>query len=541
MVRLQRRFWKTTPLLLMAALAAASNGWSQHFYPDDPITHTPEVEPPGQAGTQEINALYDFAVNSIHYKTPEPSESLATNTLGEVPDSSWFTNRRGGTKMTLEQLQRGPREHGGPMPPYTVVAAKTEGVTPGFRIRDGRGLAYFVKVDPDANPEMATSADVIGALLLYAAGYNVPENYILQGRREEFQLAGNATVTGLSGKKRRMTPGELNKVLDAVPVRQDGKIRVMASLLLPGKVIGPFRYSDVRTDDPNDLIAHQRRRDLRGLAVLCAWINHTDAKGENSMDVLPGKGADARVKHYLLDFGDSFGSDSDIKKDPRHGQEYLLPASRTQLNRTYTFGLKPADWERVHYPHELPAVGNFTALAFDPKSWKPNYPNPAFSAMTPQDAYWAAKTVMSFSNEEIRAIVQEGKFSSPEAAQYIAAVLEQRRDAIGRAWLEQVLPLEDFQVEDGRLTFTDLRARYKLSKPETYRYSWFQWDNEANKSLPVNADASAQLPASLGALADGAYIGCKLLPETQDARSVTVYFRNNKNTWKLVGITRAAR
>jgi len=30
----------------------------------------------------------------------------------------------------------GARVHGGPQPPFTVVAAKTEGVTPGFRIKD---------------------------------------------------------------------------------------------------------------------------------------------------------------------------------------------------------------------------------------------------------------------------------------------------------------------------------------------------------------------------------------------------------------------
>jgi len=35
--------------------------------------------------------------------------------------------------------------------------------------------------------------------------------------------------------------------------------------------------------------------------------------------------------HHLLDFGDSFGSDSDIAKDPRYGQEFW-PTSREQAN-----------------------------------------------------------------------------------------------------------------------------------------------------------------------------------------------------------------
>jgi hypothetical protein len=54
-------------------------------------------------------------------------------------------------------------------------------------------------------------------------------------------------------------------------------------------------------------------------------------------------------------------------------------------------GLFPASWEKAKYPHDLPAAGNFTAAGFDPLTWKPNYLNPAFLEMTPQDAYWGAK------------------------------------------------------------------------------------------------------------------------------------------------------
>jgi hypothetical protein len=162
----------------------------------------------------------------------------------------------------------------------------------------------------------------------------------------------------------------------------------MASLSISGRSIGPFRYESTRNDDPNDLIPHDRRRDLRGLAVLFAWLNHTDAKGDNSLDSVVGKGPDARISHHLLDFGDSFGSDSDIAKDPRHGQEFWLPTSREQTHRALTLGFVPTAWETAKYPHHLPAAGNFTATGFDPLTWKPNYPNSAFLEMTPQDAYW---------------------------------------------------------------------------------------------------------------------------------------------------------
>jgi len=78
------------------------------------------------------------------------------------------------------------------------------------------------------------------------------------------------------------------------------------------------------------LIPHDRRRDLRGLEVLFAWLNHTDAKGDNSLDSVDGKGADARIVHHLLDFGDSFGSDSDIAKDPRMGRSSGCPRAENK-------------------------------------------------------------------------------------------------------------------------------------------------------------------------------------------------------------------
>ena len=537
MVRLQQCIRKTLSFVLVGVACQAPAGIAQQYRPDDPIPKVPEVESAQKAGVQNIIALYDFMYHSAKYKTRPATPSLGVNTLGEVPDSSWFTNR---PALTVEELKKGARVHGGPQPPFTVVAAKTEGVTPGFRIKDGRGFTYFVKVDPATNPEMATSADVMGALFLYAAGYNVPENYILLAHREDFRLSEKATITALSGKKHPMSRSQLEKILDAVPVESDGRIRLMSSLSISGRIIGPFRYEFVRSDDPNDLIAHDRRRDLRGLAVLFAWLNHTDAKGDNSLDSVEGKGADARIVHHLLDFGDSFGSDSDIAKDPRHGQEFWLPTSREQANRAMTLGLVPASWEKAKYPHHLPAVGNLTTTGFDPLTWKPNYPNPAFLEMTPQDAYWGAKRVMSFSNEDIRAIVEEGQFSNPAVTDYITKVLIARRDVIGKAWFSRVAPLEDFVVADGRLRFSDLGQKYGVLSASTYSYSWFSFDNQSSRKTPSASASSDSVPAALASSSDGSFIGCTLTDTKESHRTVTVVFRKDGEQWKPVGIDRTS-
>jgi hypothetical protein len=535
MVRVQRYFRQALPHLLAFAFASVTACSAQKFLPDDPLARTPEVAAVPKADVQEINALYDFAHNSFHYKSPAATDSLGVNTLGEVPDSSWFTNRDV-SSLGIEAVKKGGRVHGGPQSPYTVVAAKSEGVSTGFRIRDARGLLYFVKADPAENLGMATAADVIGALFLYGAGYNVPENYILVGRREEFRLSKDAKIKRTYGKDRRLNETELRQIFDRIPRDADGNVHLMASLALPQKIVGPFRYAGVRSDDPNDLVPHQQRRDLRGLAVLFAWVNHTDAKGENSLDTVEGEGENARFVHHLLDFGDSFGSDSDIEKDPRHGQEYIvLPMT---WSRMYSLGLHPADWETVHYPREMKAVGNFTADAFDPLTWKANYPNPAFVQMTPLDGYWGAKHVMAFRNEQIRAIVEEGRFQDPKAVDYIARVLESRRDAIGRAWFRQVLPLEGFRIVDDHLAFDDLAVQYGFSSPSQYQLSWFVWHNEAQQKKDVSTPENAVLPDTFKSLAVGSYIGCRIALEHADKRSVTIYFRHEGDTWKLVGISR---
>jgi hypothetical protein len=537
-VRLQSSFRQASSLLLAGVvLVGCAAAQSQRFLPDDPIARVPEVPMLFPSKPQDVDELYDFATNSMHYKTPVPTPSLGINTLGEVPDSSWFTDRDLG-HMTREELQRGPRTAGAPVPPFSVVAAKTDGVSPGFRMLDGRGHTFFVKADPPSNPEMATASDVVGSLFFYAIGYNVPQNYIFVTRPEQLQLSAKASITEPSGKKHPMRESDFRKLMDLVPKMSDGRVRLMASLSINGNLMGPHLYRGVRSDDPNDLIPHQQRRDLRGLEVFAAWLNHTDAKSVNSMDAVVGTDADARMVHYLLDFGALFGSDSTIAKDPRHGREFTFPTSHAQLKQVSTFGMDFPDWQTVHYPKDLKAVGNFTAEAFDPILWKENYPNPAFRAMLPADAYWAAKKVMTFTDDDIRALVEEGKFSDPAATDYITKTLIARRNAVGRAWFQHALPVEELRIENNELHFENLAVRYGFAKEPSYRYEWFSFDNQTGGKKVVSGLAPTQVPSELANGPKDGYVGCTISADGRPDLSTTAYFHAENGTWRLVGIDR---
>ena len=67
-------------------------------------------------------------------------------------------------------------------------------------------------------------------------------------------------------------------------------------------------------------------------------------------------------------------------------------------------------------------------------------PVTAYIDLRADDAFWAARKVMDFTDDLIRAAVQTGEYSDPSAERHVADVLIKRRDAIGRAYLPAINP-----------------------------------------------------------------------------------------------------
>src|SRR4030095_13569163 len=173
---------------------------------------------------------------------------------------------------------------------WQIVAAKSDGVTPGFVIEDRNKNRYLVKFDPLGSPEMSSGADIIGSKFFYALGYFTPENYVVHLRRENLAIKEGVTWRDASGRKHPLTEHALDELLRPQPKRPDGSLRALASRWLEGKVVGPFSYRGTRSDDPNDIVRHTDRRVLRGLGVFAAWLNHNDTKTINSLDTLVKEG-----------------------------------------------------------------------------------------------------------------------------------------------------------------------------------------------------------------------------------------------------------
>ena len=538
----QKTARRTLGLTLAGILLLAPALRARNFYSDDPLQEEPPPIHLEKVKARRISDAYDLLAGVLTRRGQQKTQSRpipaqAINTLGEVPANSWYTNRHYTHPMSLEELVRGPGDQNAPdaTGPITVIAAKTEGITPGFVMEDSKGRRYNVKFDPDSNPEMATSADVIVCKFFYALGYNVPENYLFTFNRHQIRLGPTATVKTAEGKRRRMTHRDLSELFLRVPRKHGGRYRAVASLYLKGENVGEFRYHGTRADDPNDIVPHEHRRDLRGLGVFSAWLGHDDSRPVNSLDMLVEEHSRKFIKHYLIDFGSTLGSASTGPNSPRSGN-YLF-GWKPAAAEFFSAGLYVPRWARARYPN-IPAVGRFESEVFDPEAWVPEYRNPAFKNRLPDDAFWAAKQVMAFTDEQIRALVQTGQYSDPRATEWIIDCLIKRRDKIGRAFFPKVLPLDRFEVRDGCLVFEDLEIHHKLLASREYSVEWSKFNNDTELKTPIPGATGLGLPDQLLSSTPGTYFTATIHGGDKQ-KTVTAYLRKEPAGFKVVGIDRA--
>jgi hypothetical protein len=382
-------FSKSLAVFLLAGVAASviSNPSAQtlpsrgsvRFYPDDPLRRDDDMRSIAEPAEHDLSKSYEFIANTFGETARSFGPALNMNTLGEVPDSSWFTNRIGQSDMTVDEVLRGPNQVDGPAPGQWLVTGRPEsGITPKFTIRDGRGDTYMIKLDPPSNPELPSSVELISTKLFHAIGYHVPQDFVVHFRPDQLVVAPGARIRDAVGKRVPIQQSDIHRWLRNVPTRVDGSIRALASLWVPGKVVGQFTFNGRRPDDPNDAFPHERRRELRALRVFAAWLNHDDARSINSIDTYIEEDGRRYIRHYLQDFGSNLGSGSTSAQQPRGGYEYLVEPGKIGKG-LIGLGFYRRDWMSITWPHD-PSIGNIEADVFDPATWKTEYPNSCVQA-----------------------------------------------------------------------------------------------------------------------------------------------------------------
>jgi len=500
-------------VVLIVGLGACS---SSRPYTLGPVkTADPDDRPTPRPAETEESMYWDRVDMSVFHQLEKPlnlnwtgrtvgralgvasdDEADNVNVMDEPPNSSWWTRRHFYDEMTPRELAIGANERdttgaaAGPAQDgtWTVTSGKFQGASRGFQIKDPRGDRYLIKLDSPDWPELMTSAEVISTKIFHGAGYNVPQNTITYFSPDQLEIGDEAMVQVRGGRK-PMTREDLQAIIDPFERGPDGKIRGVASKFVDGDPLGPIYFQGTRDGDRNDRVRHEQRRELRGLRVIGSWLNDADRRHANTLAVYTDE---QYVKHYVLDMGSTLGANAGNPHRPIHGQAYIID-QRKIPQAMLALGAYQFPWWHYDPTPRYTAVGYFRADVFRPGKWVPTYPNPAFEKMTLRDAYWGAKIVMSFSDEDLRAIVETGRISNPDAENHLIEVLQKRRDKIGRYWFSRINPLDRFSVgtapppavaqrsstgasesssESSQLYFDDLSVTSGLAPATARRYTY---------------------------------------------------------------------
>jgi hypothetical protein len=502
-----------------ALFVVACGGGFQRFPLADPMTIDPDREPfRGEPEEYVSPFAWDGADQMLfrpvsNFFAVDPAGRAANvNAVDEIPDSSWFTNRIGTHPMTPEEAAFGPcaGPEIDPNGPWTVTGAKPNGENPGFLMETADGTRYLVKFDGTRQPERATAADVIGTRLFHAFGYFSPCNRIVFFDRSILQIDPEAESEDEDGDAAPMTQADLDKIFERAGRLPDGRYRGNASRFIDARPIGPWQYEGTRGDDPNDVIDHEDRRELRGMYVLSAWLNHFDSREQNSLAGWVEVGEDAGwVRHYVIDFGDCLGSLWDWEGISRRlGHASYLDFGYVAAD-FLTLGTISRPWDDPPPSPVGPSFGYFDVDSFDPDDWRPGYPNPAYSRAQEDDLAWAARIIARIEPAHVRAIVETAHLADDRVERRLLEALLGRREKLLERYLGELSPLTDPRVStDGApaLCLRDLAVDAGVVSSGERRYGTRAWTGEA---LEPREDGRARR------LSDGSI--CVALPATDGA------------------------
>jgi len=530
--------------MLVSEVSTATR--TPRFFGDDPLGWEPESQDASRAESSEIGDLYEMVYNLFAQPRYEPSGVRAQNinTVDEVADSSWFTNRIIERPLTNEELVRGPNVGAPPdSSRWIIFREKSSGVHPGVTARDAKGETWFLQFDPKYYPEAATASVMMATRFFWALGYNQVETFLTTFDPKHVEFDPDATIKRPNGKRTSFTHDDLNAILEQVARRPDGTYRVVAGRLLPGKVLGNFRYAGTRPDDPNDLVPHEHRRELRALRVFGAWTNLTDLKSANTLDTLVPENGRLVVKHWLQDVGSTFGMNNDLHEWDLSWEHFYQ--GDTTLKRLVSFGFALGPWQTVDYV-EKPSIGKFDGDRFDPRTWRPQTPTAAYMELRDDDAFWAARRVAAFNREMITTIIHTGQFSDASAEPALVDIMLKRRAKILRAYLPAVNPIVSPRLREKELMFDNAAVDADVAAaPRRYRAAWFEFDNATDALRPLAETGSAtttmdvptELPKRIGS-----FVAVDIAADGTDyeswRRPIRAYFRRHTDGWMLVGLDR---
>ena len=396
-------------------------------------SHQPRAREPGRVrrAPWDIGLFYDLSTtcSSRRGASRRTRARGNINTIDEVPDSSWFTNRIGARPLPVEELLRGPnlgRAAGrGALDRHPrEVAGVRRRASPR---RDANGETWFLSFDPPSNPEGATGAMAVANEIFWALGYNQVETFITTVDPAQIDIDPAATMRRPSGERTPLTRDDLDEVFERARRKPGRHYRAAAGAPAAGQ--GPRRLP---------LRGHAARRPQRhrparasSRAARAARVRRVDEPDRHEgRQHARHAGHRKRPRHrQALPAGRRLDVRHRRQRPARVGRglRVFLPGRRVAQAAVHVrLGPEPvADGAIIT---EYPSIGRFEGDKFDPLTWKPHAPTAAYLEMRADDAFWAARRVMAFDDEMIRAVVKTGEYSDPAAE----AVSRRRADQAPR-------------------------------------------------------------------------------------------------------------
>ncbi len=446
--------------------------WNEHDDADVPAAPAPNHLQTLETALTVRDSVANEADRILALEGRLPAEDV--NAADEVPCSTWFCARNHLRPMSAEEIAAGPAVVA-PRMPLTITKGKDLGAASGFQVKDAAGRKFMLKFDIAGHLGMANAGEMIGNRIFHAAGYNVPGALSIDLDPADLKAGPTATYLVYKVQKRPLTAAHVGATLSKVARLPDGRMRAVVVPWIGGNILGGFDMLGVRPDDPNDRIPHQHRRSVRASWMLFAWLSVLDPSSINTIDSHVAAEGRHFVRHYFFDFGCAFGSATNYAQGVQQDGEYLVEVGRT-LGALFSLGLyhrsfqdQRDEWQRLMTEH--PALGYFPAESFDPDTFRTNRKLPSHMRLTDRDAYWGAKLVTSFSDEQVAALVATARLPEADAG-YIDRGLRVRRDIIGRRYLRAVAAVENptMAPEGARICFEDLAIARGYAQAAEVRY-----------------------------------------------------------------------